>query len=233
MQEQSPNLKEKTFEQKGLYLKQYFAGIGDGIAILFAFCIAMSVWYKDSNTVLKMGVTLAALFSTIIGVGSYFAAKNRQKDLAKKTPEEEQLLFNKELNRTVELFKLLDLGKDMQNMAADVITKDEQEWKTYLELQQQPPEKPEAGQLLKSTFAAVMASITGAVVGLVSWGITLKNIEATTLALYICLPMLFVAGFLKSKLNGEPIWWGGIRQLFLGGALALAGYLIAGIFQQA
>jgi VIT1/CCC1 family predicted Fe2+/Mn2+ transporter len=45
--------------------------------------------------------------------------------------------------------------------------------------------------------------------------------------------MLFVAGFLKSKLNGEPIWWGGIRQLFLGGALALAGYLIAGIFQQA
>lgn len=232
MQEQSPNLRGISFEQKGLYLKQYFAGIGDGIAILFAFCIAMSVWYKDSNTVLKMGATLAALFCTIIGVGSYFAAKNRQKDLAKKTPEEEQLLYKAELNRTVELFKLLDLGKDMQNMAADVITQDEQEWKIYLELQQQPPEKPEAGQLLKSTLAAVMACITGAVVGLVSWAITLQTIDAITLALYICLPMLFVAGFLKSKLNGEPIWWGGIRQLLLGGALALAGYLIAGIFQQ-
>jgi hypothetical protein len=233
MQEQSPNLKGKSFEQKGLYLKQYLAGIGDGIAILFAFCIAMSVWYSDSNTVLKMGVTLAALFCIIIGVGSYFAAKNRQKDLAKKTPEEEQLRYKAELNRTVELFKLLDLGKDMQNMAADVIAQDEQEWKTYLELQQQPPEKPEAGQLLKSTLAAVMASITGAVVGLVSWAVTLQTNDATILSLYICLPMLFVAGFIKSKLNGEPIWWGGIRQLFLGGAMALAGYLIAGIFQQA
>lgn len=233
MQEPSPNLKRKLFEQKGLYLKQYFAGIGDGIAILFAFCIAMSVWYSDSNTVLKMGVTLAALFSIIIGVGSYFAAKNRQKDLAKKTPEEEQLRYKAELNRTVEMFKLLDLGKDMQNMAADVITQDEQEWKTYLELQQQPPEKPEAGQLLKSTLASVMASSTGALVGLVAWAVTSQTINATSLALYICLPMLFVAGFIKSKLNGEPIWWGGIRQFFLGGALALAGYLIAGIFQQA
>jgi hypothetical protein len=233
MQEQSPNLKGTSFEQKGLYLKQYLAGIGDGIAILFAFCIAMSVWYSNSNTVLKMGVNLAALFCIIIGVGSYFAAKNRQKDLAKKTPEEEQLRYKAELNKTVELFKLLDLGKDMQNMAADVIAQDEQEWKTYLELQQQPPEKPEAGQLLKSTLAAVMASITGAVVGLVSWAVTLQTNDATILSLYICLPMLFVAGFIKSKLNGEPIWWGGIRQLFLGGAMALAGYLIAGIFQQA
>ena len=161
MQEQSPNLRGISFEQKGLYLKQYFAGIGDGIAILFAFCIAMSVWYKDSDTVLKMGVTLAALFCTIIGVGSYFAAKNRQKDLAKKTPEEEQLLYKAELNKTVELFKLLDLGKDMQNMAADVITQDEQEWKTYLEMQQQPPEKPEDGQLLKSTLTLITANLAG------------------------------------------------------------------------
>jgi VIT1/CCC1 family predicted Fe2+/Mn2+ transporter len=177
-----------------------------------------------------MGMALAALSTAIFGVGSYMAARRRQKDLAKKTPAEEKMQFESTLHKTVELFKHLDLGIDMQNKVADTITQDEQEWKSYIELQQVPIQKTQPGHLYKSTLAAVMANSTGAAMALLPWVLTTSTENAVTTAIYTCLPLLFITGLLKSKINKEPIWWGGIRQLLLGATLALAGYLIAHIF---
>ncbi len=231
MQEQLPNVKGKNTSEIHLYTKQYIAGIGDGIAVIFAFCVALSVLYEESKLVSSTGGIAAVLISVVIGIGSYFAAKSRQQDLIKKTPEEEKALRDAELGKTVQLFKQLDLGKDMQEMAAEVIATDEKEWKNYLEQQQQPAEQPEAGQLYKSMLAATLASVTGSVIGLIPWAFTQQTATALMYSLAFCLPMLFIAGFLKSKVNGEPIWWGGIRQLLLGSALATVGFLIARIFE--
>ncbi|MEX1202559.1 MAG: VIT1/CCC1 transporter family protein [Ferruginibacter sp.] len=232
MQEQLPKVKDKNLSKIHIYTKQYIAGIGDGIALIFAFCFSLSVLYSESKLVFNIGSIAAMLMSVIIGIGGYFAAKSRQRDLIKKTPEQEKAIYDAELSKTIQLFKKLDLGKDLQELAAEVIASDEKEWKNYLEQQQQPTEQPEARQVYKSMLVGTLASVTGSVIGLIPWVFTHQTSTAFIYSQAFCLPMLFIAGFLKSKVNGEPIWWGGIRQLLLGAALAWVGFLIAKIFEQ-
>jgi hypothetical protein len=231
MQQQLPPADGNSTLLTNTYLKQYLTGMGDGIALLLAFCVALSVGVDESQTVFKKGMAIAALSSAVIGVGSFFAAKSRQKDLAQKTPSEEKMQFESTLHKTVELFKQLDLGIDMQHKVTETITHDQEEWKSYLQTQQQPTLQPQPDQLYKSTIAAVLANSTGAAMALVPWALTSSTENAFTIAIYACLPLLFITGLLKSKINKEPLWWGGIRQLLLGTILAFTGYLIALIFK--
>lgn len=231
MFKQMPSPEKNTADTQHLFTKQYVAGIADALTVLFTFCFALSVLYVESKTILGIGATASILLWLILGVGSFFAAKNSQKDLLKKTSEEEKKVRELELNKTIQLFTKLNLGKDMQELAADAFTKDEASWKNFLEQQQQTLEEPSKSQPFKSTIATVMAAITGTCVAMAPWVFFSTANNAMKVSLLVCLPMLFAAGFLKSKVNGEPTWWGGLRQLLLGASLALAGYLIANIFK--
>lgn len=229
MKEQLQNNNVNTTNQSGLYIKQYISGIGDSIAIVFALCIALSVGFSKSESVVGIGILATIMLSCIMGIGSYLAAKKAAQSLYANSPDEEKIIRNNTLQKTIEQLKGLDLGEDFQQMAANAVTDDEAAWRSYLE-QQQSKEKPARGHPFKSALAALMASITGSAIAMAAWIIVPDSSIAMNWSMCFCLPMLFLAGYLKSKVNGEPLLWGGIRQFLLGGAIVCGGYLIATIF---
>lgn len=230
MKEQLQNNNANTSNQSGLYIKQYISGIGDSIAIVFALCIALSVGFNKSESVVGIGTIATIVLSCIMGIGSYLAAKKATQSLYTTSPGEEKIIRNNTLQKTIEQLKGLDLGEDFQQMAANAVTADEAAWESYLEQQQQSKEIPARGHSFKSALATFMASITGSAIAMAAWIIVPDSSIAINWSMCFCLPILFVAGYLKSKINGEPLLWGGIRQLLLGGAIVCGGYLIATIF---
>lgn len=221
-----------TSNQNSLYIKQYISGIGDSMAIIFALCIALSVGSSKNENVVCIGAIATILLSCIMGIGSYLAAKTTLQNLSEISPEEEKNSRSYSLQKKLEQLKGLDLGEDFQQIASDAIVADETAWESYLEQQKQPKELRAPGHFFKFALATFMASLTGSAVAMAAWILVADSSMAMICGLGLCLPMLFVAGYLKSKVNGEPLLWGGIRQFLLGGAIAFGGYLVATIFQQ-
>lgn len=210
-------------------LKQAVIGLSDGLIIAFAVATGVGVIYKNLSPILNF-TGIAGIFGALImGIGGYFAAKFRMESLAAKTAEEEEKLKNEETLKTILLFRKLDIGEDMQGQAVSEINKDSNEWKSFLEKNQQPFEVPDKKTLPVTGVIIALSFLAGTFISLIPY-LFLPVYQARICSFCINLPLLWLIGFVKSSINGEPALAGGFRLLLLGAATVGAAYLIAGIF---
>lgn len=215
---------------KNSFLKQAVIGASDGLIICFAATTALSAIYTDTFLIVKFAGLLSIICGIIIGIGGYLAAKFRMESLAAKTVAEEERLKKEETDKTIALFQKLGIGEDMQEQAVTEIEKDSLEWKSFLEKNQQPFEIPDKKELPATGIIIGIAFIAGAAFALLPYCL-INNISTALLyAVIFSLSSLFITGFTKSKINGEPAWGGAIRLVLLGAAAAALAWLVAGIF---
>lgn len=215
---------------KNSFLKQAVIGISDGLIICFAATTALSVIYADTTVIVKFAGLLSIICGIILGIGGYLAAKFRMESLATKTVAEEERLKREETDKTIALFQKLGIGEDMQEQAVTEIEKDSFEWKSFLEKNQQPFEIPDKKELPLTGLIIGIAFIIGAALALLPYLLMNDSKTALRYAILFSLPLLLITGFIKSKINGEPVLGGSIRLMLLGAAAAALAWLVAGIF---
>ena len=205
-------------------------GISDGLIIPFAITTGLSVIAPTNELIVQAGTIAIVAGAIIMGLGGYFAAKGRHESFAKKTAGEEEKLKKEELERTVQLFKQLDLGKDMQDQAATVIENDSNEWKAYLEAHLPELEISETAQVPKTAILIGMSYAFGGLIPLLPYFYLNDKNEALIYSCIATIIALLVFGYIKSKVNKEPIIWGTLRLMILGVTAAAAAYAVAKIF---
>lgn len=205
-------------------------GISDGLIIPFAIFTGLSVIVSDKEVIVLAGAVVIVAGAIILGLGGYFAAKGRLEGFAQKTAEEEEILKRDELDKTLLLFKQLDLGKDMQDQAAEVIENDSNEWKAYLKEHLADLEINDSSQLLKTAVIIGLSYAIGGLIPLLPYLYFKRIPDAFTWSCIITLLTLVVVGFVKSKVNKEPLLWGTFRLMLLGGVAAAAAFAVARIF---
>jgi vacuolar iron transporter family protein len=215
---------------KNIFLKQAVIGISDGLIICFAATTALSVIYTDTTIIVKFAGILSIICGIILGIGGYLAAKFRMESLATKTVAEEERLKKEETDKTIALFQKLGIGEDMQEQAVTEIEKDSLEWKSFLEKNQQPFEIPDKKELSSTGIIIGITFIIGAALALLPYLLVSNNRSALQYTIISSLALLLIIGFIKSKINGEPVLGGGIRLMLLGAAAAALAWLVAGIF---
>src|SRR6218665_1889889 len=201
-----------------IFWKQAVVGIGDGVIISMALATALALVYKQQQPVLFIAGTLAGLSMLVMGVGGYFAARYRMESLHLKSEEEQRKINEEETAKTIALFKRLNLGDDMQEQAANEIEKDNLEWKQFLEKNGQAFELPDAAQLPATGLIIGLSYFAGAILPLIAYLIYIPvstSMQYSLLSGFVLLPII---GFIKSKINGEPLLWGSLRLLLLGAA---------------
>jgi vacuolar iron transporter family protein len=214
---------------KTSFLKQAVIGLSDGLIITFAVSTGLAVVYRNPSVILTFAGIAGIFGALILGIGGYFAAKFRMESLAAKTIEEEEQLKNEETIKTIELFRKLDIGEDMQGMAVSEIKKDSNDWKAFLQKNQQPFEIPDKKTLPVTGVIIAFSFLAGTFISVLPY-FFLPAKQAMSYSFFINLPLLWLIGFVKSSINGEPALAGGFRLLLLGAATGGAAYLIAGIF---
>ena len=211
-------------------MKQAVIGLSDGLVISFAASTALSVIYSHSHLIIQYTAVLSLLCAIVFGIGGYFAAKFRMETLASKTMEEEERLKDEETIKTVALFKKLGIGKDMQEQASSEIEKDSAEWRSFLEKNQQPFEIPAKKELPVTGLIIGITFIIGAALALIAYFLFRDPHEGRIWSVYLNLPLLFIVGFLKSRINRELLVWGSFRLMLMGAAAAALAYLVATVF---
>jgi VIT1/CCC1 family predicted Fe2+/Mn2+ transporter len=210
--------------------KQAVIGISDGLIITFAVITGFSVIAGNNQTIIQAGYIVLVGGAIIMGVGGYFAAKGRQENFAQKTTEEEAVLKKDELKKTISLFKQLNLSKEMQDLASTEIENDSKEWKAYLKAHLPESERNESSSLLKTAFIIALSFLAGGFISLLPYLFIHEKKDAFFYSTIFTLVFLLFLGFIKSKVNKEPLFLGTVRLILLGVSTATAAYMIASIF---
>ncbi len=221
--------REPGKQHNGL-LKQAVIGLGDGVIITLAVCTGLSVLLPGNEQVLPIGFIALAAGALIMGMGGYFAAAYKQEGLAAVTDAEEQNRQQAELHKTVQLFKKLDIGEDMQQQAATEIKKDSAEWRAYLHQYQQQPEAPDKSTLPKTAIIIALAYALAGLVPLLPYYFTAHQHNAFIISISSSMAALLLFGLLRGKVNGEPMLLSALRLLMLGALATGAAWAVAGVF---
>ena len=166
----------------------------------------------------------------VMGLGGYFAAKSRRESFAQKTTEEEVATKKDELDKTLHLFKQLDLDQDMQDQAAEVIENDSNEWKAYLMKHQVDLEINDTSKLPKTALVIGLSYAIGGMIPLLPYLYFTNTADAFVWSCSTTLLALVMVGFIKGKINKEPLIWGTFRLMLLGGVAAAVAFAVAKIF---
>lgn len=215
---------------RNLFWKPAVVGLGDGMIISLALVTLLYAVEKDATAIMKI-TSFAAIFGTLlVGIAGYFSAKFRMESLRLKTPEEEDRSKKEETVKTIDLFKKLDLGTDMQEQAAHEIEKDSVEWKQLIEKNDQSFEIPDKKHLPFTGFIIGLFYLLGAVFPLIAFFFFEDREDAFIYTLIFSFTGVYLAGYTKSLINGEPLLWGSIRQFLLAVAAVICAWLVAMVF---
>ncbi len=165
-----------------------------------------------------------------MGLAGYFAARDRKESLALKTREEEDQQKKEELTRTVQLFKRLELGKDMEDQVAFEIEKDTNEWNSYLHEHLSEAEPQHSSAVPQTAITIALSYIIGGIIPVLPYFLFADKTLARLNAVAASLLALLAFGFLKSYVNKEPLFWGSIRMMLLGGLAGAAAFMVASLF---
>ncbi len=205
-------------------------GLSDGMIISLTLTTVLFVVTNERNSIVLIAGIAALAGALVIGIGGYFAAKFRMESLALRTEAEQKRLNAEETAKTIALFKRLDLGSDMQEQAAHEIEKDSEEWKAFVQKNEQPFELPDKKQLPIAGLIIGLSYLAGALFPLISYSFVDELDIAFKCAVISTLVLLPVVGYIKSLINGEPLLWGSVRLLLLGAAAVTCGWMLALVF---
>src|SRR5258708_5528647 len=110
-------------------------GMSDGLTVPFALAAGLSGAVDSTSIIVIAGIAEIAAGSIAMGLGGYLAGKTEQDHYnseVKREYYEVDNLRHKEIEETKEFFANIGLSEDLQNKAAEEISRDKKQWVEFM-----------------------------------------------------------------------------------------------------
>jgi vacuolar iron transporter family protein len=223
---------EKHFEGSQL-VKDIVIGMSDGLTVPFALAAGLSGAAIVSNSVIvTAGIAEIVAGSIAMGLGGYLAGKTEidhyNSELAREYYEVDHYP-ERERQEVAEVFADYGLSMEHQNLIVDDISKDKDRWVDFMMKFELGLEKPNINAARNSAAAIGLAYIVGGIIPLSAY-FPVFCLSTQMALFYSCLITaisLFVFGYFKTKIIGQPPIKGAFKVLGIGAAAAASAYFIA------
>jgi VIT1/CCC1 family predicted Fe2+/Mn2+ transporter len=223
---------EKHFEGSQL-VKDIVIGMSDGLTVPFALAAGLSGAAIVSNSVIvTAGIAEIVAGSIAMGLGGYLAGKTEidhyNSELAREYYEVDHYP-ERERQEVAEVFADYGLSMEHQNIIVDDIAKDKDRWVDFMMKFELGLEKPNINAARNSAAAIGLAYIVGGIIPLSAY-FPIFGLSTQMALFYSCLITaisLFVFGYFKTKIIGQPPIKGAFKVLGIGAAAAASAYFIA------
>ncbi len=223
---------EKHFEGSQL-VKDIVIGMSDGLTVPFALAAGLSGAAIVSNSVIvTAGIAEIVAGSIAMGLGGYLAGKTEidhyNSELAREYYEVDHYP-ERERQEVAEVFADYGLSMEHQNLIVDDISKDKDRWVDFMMKFELGLEKPNINAARNSAAAIGLAYIVGGIIPLSAY-FPIFGLSTQMALFYSCLITaisLFVFGYFKTKIIGQPPIKGAFKVLGIGAAAAASAYFIA------
>jgi vacuolar iron transporter family protein len=211
-------------------IRDIVIGMSDGLTVPFAHAAGLSGAGSSSGIVVTAGIAEIIAGSIAMGLGGFLAARTesdhyhselqREYDEIERVPEQE-------MAEVKEVFADFGLSPALQDQIANEMAKDKDKWVDFMMRYELGLEKPEANRASQSAITIAISYIVGGIIPLSPYFFVKESETALYYSCAITMVCLFVFGYFKSKVTGQPVFTGALKVLFIGALAAAAAFLMA------
>jgi predicted membrane protein (TIGR00267 family) len=211
-------------------IRDIVIGMSDGLTVPFALAAGLSGAVASSGIVVTAGIAEIVAGSIAMGLGGFLAGKTeadhyaselkREYDEVERVPEEEKM-------EVMKVFADFGLSNQLQLQVAEEMAKDKDRWVDFMMRYELGLEKPEANRASQSAITIGLSYIVGGIIPLSPYFFIANSQQGLYYSCAITMVCLFVFGYFKSKVTGQPPISGAFKVLIIGALAAAAAFFMA------
>ncbi len=216
--------------QSSDFISDIVIGMSDGLTVPFALAAGLSGAVASSSLVVTAGIAEIVAGSIAMGLGGYLAGRteaDHYESERRREVLEVETVPEREKQEVREVFADMGLSAELQTVIADELAKDKTKWVDFMMKYELGLDEPDPNRATKSALTIGLAYVAGGLVPLAPY--LLVNVPGRAL-LYSCvvtLICLFVFGYFKSRVTGQPPLGGAVKVMLIGALAAAAAFGIA------
>ena len=212
------------------FISDIVIGMSDGLTVPFALAAGLSGAVDSNSLVITAGIAEIVAGSIAMGLGGYLSGVTEQhhyENELRREYEEVERVPEKELEEVKEVFADYGLSPESQHLIAVELSKDKDKWVDFMMKFELGLEKPHPDRARNSALTIGGAYIVGGLLPLLAYFFTSNPKDGVVLSTIITTICLFVFGYFKSKVTGQPPILGAIKVTIIGLIAAGAAFGIA------
>lgn len=215
------------------FITDIVIGMSDGLTVPFALAAGLSGAVQSNAVVITAGIAEIVAGSIAMGLGGYLAGKTEQEHYQSELNreyEEVEKLPEREKEEVRAVFEQYGLNESICNNIADEMAKDKDKWVDFMMKYELGLEKPNVNRARNSAATIGFSYILGGLIPLSAYFFTPTPFKGLLISALLTIICLFVFGYFKSKVTGQPPLKGAIKVTCIGIAAAAAAFLVAKSF---
>lgn len=223
-----------TYQEQHLkssdFITDIVIGMSDGLTVPFALAAGLSGAVNSNSIVITAGVAEIVAGCIAMGLGGYLAGKTEQEHYQNELKREYFEVDNyhqKEIDEVKEIFADYGIDEAGQTLLANQLAKDKTKWVNFMMKFELGLEEPHPNRARNSALTIGLAYVVGGFLPLSAYFFTISPKDGLMLSAIITTLCLFVFGYFKSKVTGQPPLKGALKVTAVGLVAAAAAFGIA------
>lgn len=220
--------------QSSDFLRDVVIGMSDGLTVPFALAAGLTGAVSNSSIIVIAGIAEIVAGSIAMGLGGYLAGKTEQDHYnseLKREYSEVERIPEMEKKEVKEFFEKIGLSEEIQNKAAEEISKDKKQWVDFMMKFELGLDTPDPQRAKKSALNIGLSYAVGGIIPLSPYFFIENSREALQFSVVATLICLFIFGYFKSKITGVPVLSGALKVMMIGALAAAAAFGVALLFK--
>jgi vacuolar iron transporter family protein len=217
------------------FITDVVIGMSDGLTVPFALAAGLSGAVQHNAIVITAGIAEIVAGSIAMGLGGYLAGKTEQEHYQtelKREYEEVEDIPEEEKKEVKLVFAEYGLNERIQNTIAEELSKDKDKWVDFMMKYELGLEKPNVNRARNSAATIGISYIVGGLIPLTGYFFTRTPYQGLVISSILTVICLFLFGYFKSKVTGQPLLQGALKVTLIGITAAAAAFLVARTFNK-
>lgn len=211
-------------------IRDIVIGMSDGLTVPFALAAGLSGAVNSSGIVVTAGIAEIVAGSIAMGLGGFLAGRTEADHYTselRREYEEVERVPDMEKAEVKQVFAEFGLSVALQDKIADELAKDKDKWVDFMMRYELGLEKPATGRATKSALTIGVSYVVGGIIPLSPYFFVADSSRALLISCAVTMMCLFVFGYFKSKVTGQPAISGAFKVLTIGALAAGAAFAMA------
>ncbi|WP_231489812.1 VIT1/CCC1 transporter family protein [Pedobacter sp. Leaf170] len=212
------------------FISDIVIGMSDGLTVPFALAAGLSAAVNSNSIIITAGIAEIIAGCIAMGLGGYLAGKTEQEHYESELKREYLEVENvpeKEKLEVKEIFAEYGLDSKAQDLIVNQLSTNKKHWVDFMMKFELGLEKPDINRARNSALTIGFSYCVGGMLPLSAYFFTEKPQEGLILSAVLTIICLFVFGYFKSKVTGQPPIKGALKVTAIGIIAAAAAFLIA------
>ena len=216
------------------FITDIVIGMSDGLTVPFALAAGLSGAVQHNSIVITAGIAEIVAGSIAMGLGGYLAGKTEQEHYAselKREYDEVEEIPEEEKKEIKLVFAEYGLNEKTQNSIANELALNKDKWVDFMMKYELGLEKPNVNRARNSAATIGISYIIGGLIPLSGYFFTQTPYQGLVVSAILTIICLFLFGYFKSKVTGQPLIKGALKVTLIGITAAAAAFMVAKAFK--